>query len=328
VDERRGYHQLRWRAARTAPAGRDGHFRPLAHINPSWTALVNTTAFSEICSKATARLVVQLCVLDVPSHGCIDLLELRSMLRFVVLVPFFALLTGCGWGVGHLNNKDQRAPLERAAQEGNAAEVKRLLASGVNPNDRGGLFGSPLTAAALREDNVEVIRILLAAGANPNGRGKEGDRCWAEPLSNSASMGAIENTRVLLDAGASINQPRCSTLTVGWLKAPIVDLLVAHGLNLNAVDENGRNELHLALAPPLVAPLEGIEYLVRAGVPLNARDRWGKTPLAYWREPRYCEIHWFGTWLTERVSGDPDLRREREDRVRISAFLARSGAIL
>jgi ankyrin repeat protein len=249
------------------------------------------------------------------------------MLRSVVLCPLVALLTGCGCRIGHLSNKDQRAPLERAAQEGNAAEVKRLLASGVNPNDRGGLFGSPLTAAALREDNVEVIRILLAAGANPNGRGKEGDRCWADPLSNAASMGAIENTRVLLDAGASISQPRCSTLVAGWLKAPIVDLLV-HGLNLNAVDENGRNELHLALAPPLVVPLEGIEYLVRAGVPLNARDRWGKTPLSYWREPRYREIHWFGTWLTERVIGDSDLRREREDRVRISAFLEHSGAIL
>jgi len=251
------------------------------------------------------------------------------MLRFVVFLPFCALLTGCsGWSVGYSDNKDRRAPLERAAQQGNAAEVKRLLASGANPNDRGGIFGSPLTAAASRQDNVEVIRLLLAAGANPNGRGKEGDRCWADPLSSAASMGAVENTRVLLDAGASINQPRCSTLIVGWLRGAIVDLLIAHGLNLNAVDENGRNELHLALAPPVVAPLEGIECLVRARVPLNARDRWGKTPLTYWREPRYHEIHWFGTWLMERLSGDPDFRRQREDRARISAFLARSGAIL
>jgi len=132
--------------------------------------------------------------------------------------------------------------------------------------------------------------------------------------------------RVLLEAGASINQPGCSKLLVGWLKAPIVDVLVGHGLNLNAVDENGRNELHLALARPVVAPHEGIEYLVRAGVPLNARDRWGKTPLAYWRESRDYEMHWFRAWLMERVTGDPDFRREREDRAKISAFLARSGA--
>jgi ankyrin repeat protein len=251
------------------------------------------------------------------------------MSRFVVLLPFAVLLSGCGgWGFSVASNKDLRTPLERAAQEGAAAEVKRLLASGADPNDRGGVFGSALTAAAWRERNVEVIRILLAAGAKPNGRGKEGDRCWADPLSNAASMGDIENARVLLDAGASINQPRCSTLTVGWLRAPVIDLLVAHGLNLNAVDENGRNELHLALAAPVVSPHEGIEYLVRAGVPLNARDRRGKTPLAYWREPRYFETHWFMVWLIERVSSDPDFRRQRDDRARISTFLARSGATL
>jgi ankyrin repeat protein len=190
------------------------------------------------------------------------------------------------------------------------------------------VFGSPLNAAASRKDNVEVIRILLTAGANPSGRGQEGTTCWADPLSYAASMGAIENTRVLLDAGAWINQPRCSKFIVGWLKAPIVDLLVAHGLNLNVVDENRRNELHLAPAPPVVAPHEGIEYLVRAGVPLNARDRWGKTPLAYWREPRDYEMHWFRVWLIERVTSDPDFQREREDRAKISALLAHSGAVL
>jgi hypothetical protein len=144
--------------------------------------------------RPTESLAAPLCVLDVPSHGCIDLLEFRSMLRFVVFLPFFALLTGCsGWSFGYSDNKDRRAPLERAAQEGNAAEVKRLLPSGANPNDRGDVFGSPLTAAASRQDNVEVIRLLLAAGANPNGRGKEGNRCWADPLSSAASMGAAEN---------------------------------------------------------------------------------------------------------------------------------------
>src|ERR1700694_4944447 len=125
------------------------------------------------------------------------------MLRSVVLLPFFALLTGCGaCGFSYSSNKDQRAPLERAAQEGDAAEVKRLLASGADPNDKGGVFGSPLTAAAFHNDNVEVIRILLAAGAHPNGRQEESNRCWTDPLSSAASTGDVENTRVLLDAGA------------------------------------------------------------------------------------------------------------------------------
>ena len=99
---------------------------------------------------------------------------------------------------------------------------------------------------------------------------------------------------------------------------------VKRGLNLNAVDENGRNELHTALAPPVVPPVEGIEYLIRAGVPLNARDRSGKTPLAYWREPRDYERYWVRSWLIDRLAGDSPVQRERENRAKVSALLERS----
>jgi hypothetical protein len=63
------------------------------------------------------------------------------------------------------------------------------------------------------------------------------------------------------------------------LEVPVAELLVARGLNLNAVDGNGRNELHTALAPPTVPLIEGIEYLIGAGVRLNECDRSGKTRL-------------------------------------------------
>jgi hypothetical protein len=90
----------------------------------------------------------------------------------------------------------------------------------------------------------------------------------------------------------------------------------------------GRNEFHIALAPPVVPVVEGIEYLVRSGVPLNARDRSGKTPLAYWREPRDFEIHWISTWLFARLSDDPYFRQQHANRAKISAVLERPGALL
>jgi ankyrin repeat protein len=247
------------------------------------------------------------------------------MVRVLVVLPLVALLAGCG-GVGiAVPGKDLRTPLEKAAQAGDLSEVERLLASGADPNR--GAFGSPMNSAAYHTNNAEVIRALVAAGANPNGSGAEGHTCWVSPLLTAASMGDLENARTLLDSGASL-RPSCSRMVVGWLKAPVIDLLVQHGLDIFASDEFGRNELHMALGPPVAPNVEGIEYLIHAGVPLNARDHQGKTPLAYWREPRDFEAHWFRAWLFERLSSQPEFRQQRENRAKISALLERSGAVL
>ena len=249
--------------------------------------------------------------------------------RALLLVWLSFALVGCGVGfVSVGSNKDRRTPLEKAAQAADVLEVQRLLASGADPNDRGGTFGSPLNAAAFHNHNADVIRALLTAGANPNGRGEEGNSCWASPLRYAAEMGDIENARTLLDSGAAIPRSRCSNLVVGWLKPPVIDLLRQHGLDVFATDQLGRNELHIALAPPVVPHFEGIEYLVSAGVPLNARDQGGKTPLAYWREPRDIESHWFPVWLIERLTDDTDFRQQRDNRAKISALLERSRAQL
>jgi hypothetical protein len=63
-------------------------------------------------------------------------------------------------------------------------------------------------------------------------------------------------------------------------------------------------------------------------VPVNARDHAGKTPLAYWREPRDFERYWFRVWLIERLTGGPEFQEERQNRAKISALLERSGALL
>jgi uncharacterized protein len=251
------------------------------------------------------------------------------MVRAFVLLPLCALLAGCGvafFPAGH--GKDNRTPLERAAATGDLTELQRLLASGADPNDRGGVFGAPLGAAAFHNHNADVIRALIASGANPNGRGQDGKTCWVSPLSLATSAGDLENTRALLDSGAAISTSPCSRFLTGWLKPPIIDLLVQHGLNLFAVDKLGRNELHLALSNPSGANFDSIEYLVRAGIPLNARDHMGKTPLACWREPRDFETHWFRVWLIERLSDEPEFRQQRENRAKVSALLERAGASL
>ena len=237
------------------------------------------------------------------------------------LAPLALILAGCDAHVESGPSEDKRTPLEKASQAGDLAEVRRLLASGADPNDRGGMYGAPLNSAAIRMGNSEIVRALLAAGANPEGRGQEGTRCWVSPLSLAASAGDADNVRALLDAGAKIQRTHCSKPIAGWLKPEIIDLLRPRGLDIFAVDENGRNELHNAFAPPAVPAPEGIAYLLRAGVSKTARDKSGKTPVDYWRQPRHYESHWVQTWMIERLSDDPEFKRERENRSKIWKLL-------
>jgi hypothetical protein len=103
---------------------------------------------------------------------------------------------------------------------------------------------------------------------------------------------------------------------------------VAHGLDRFQVDSYGRNLLHQILQWDPGPKPDLVEYLIRAGVPLNARDNDGKTPLAYWREPRHFERHPFWCWLTDCLPNDNTVLQQQEGRARISALLARSGARL
>ena len=246
--------------------------------------------------------------------------------KAAAVASVFWMLCGCSVMVVPMPTQpDLRTPLEKAAQAGNAADVRRLLHDGADPNERDGVFGSPLTAAVMRPHNTEVIDALLAAGANPNGRGREGNTNWAPPLYRAAMRSDLDNTRALLDAGANPHHPQ---LVAGWLKPEIIALFITRGFNVLALDESGRNALHLALAPPAMPDAAAIEFLIRAGVPVNARDRDGRTPLAYWRERRDFEKHWLRAWLVRQLTRDAEFREQRSRRAAISRILQYTGATL
>jgi ankyrin repeat protein len=249
-------------------------------------------------------------------------------MRLFLLLSSLLLFAGCG-GVGiAVVGKDTRTPLEKAAQTGDLDSVMRLLAAGADANGRGATI-LPLEAAAMRPGNAAVIRALVAAGANPNGRDVERPPCRVHPLVLAASGGDLENTRAILEAGATVpTVSGCSKFMLNWLKPAMIEELVVHGLDLYTVDDQGRNQLHLTLAPPAMTQPDTIEYLIHAGIPLNARDHSGKTPLGYWREPREYEVHWFRTWVIERLIPDNDFPQQRQTRATISHLLERSGGVL
>jgi hypothetical protein len=88
----------------------------------------------------------------------------------------------------------------------------------------------------------------------------------------------VDNARALLEAGASVESYQLTN--TAHLSAEIMKLLVEHGLDALQADNYGRNLLHQILQWDPGPKPELVDYLIHTGVPVNARDAEGKTPLA------------------------------------------------
>ncbi|HEX5706089.1 MAG TPA: M56 family metallopeptidase [Pyrinomonadaceae bacterium] len=138
--------------------------------------------------------------------------------------------------------KDERSrrpsPLDEAlyeaAEDGDGAEIERLLAAGANVNCAIDGDGSPLIAAA-RAGHLEAVRLLLERGADPN-MPVEGD---GNPLIMAAREGHTDVVALLLDRGAKVDQmvPDDENALIqasGEGHLEVVKLLVARGADVNA----------------------------------------------------------------------------------------------
>ena len=98
-------------------------------------------------------------------------------------------------------NRHGIAPLHRAAANGNAAIVKRLMAAGADANVATPAGETPLMMAA-RTGNAAAVEALIAKGAEVNAR-----EAWRgqTALMWAASENNAEAIRVLVEAGADIH---------------------------------------------------------------------------------------------------------------------------
>ena len=104
-------------------------------------------------------------------------------------------------------------PFIRAAQSGDTALMKLLLAHGADPkvvtkngdnalHAAGGIgWVEGVTYEWSKEENVEAIRMLLDLGLNPNDADKEGRTA----LMGAALKGRIDAIRLLVERGADLN---------------------------------------------------------------------------------------------------------------------------
>lgn len=140
----------------------------------------------------------------------------------------------------------------RAAQSGDSEALTELLEAGGNP-DAPDRHGFTALARAAQYDRLDMVKALLVVGADPNAPCKWG----ITPLMAAKSVGVAE---ALLAAGADVDaathfdksglEPGHTALmkAAGRGDLPIIELLLAHGADVEAKDSEGRTALVRAAA--------------------------------------------------------------------------------
>jgi ankyrin repeat protein len=153
--------------------------------------------------------------------------------------------------------------------------VRVLLARRANVKQRSPAGVDALTTAAAQFGTSPSIARLLDAGAEL--RPPEGVRVRRSPLVLAAMTGDAAAIKLLLSRGA---EPSAEALSeaVTFGHADVVRALIDAGADASITESSGVNLLHWAT---ITNRASVIPILARAGVPLNATDDNGFTPLMY-----------------------------------------------
>lgn len=136
--------------------------------------------------------------------------------------------------------------------------------------------GRTLLHDAAQAGDVAGIRSLLAACGDPNAKSDDG----AVPLHHAAASGSSEAMLLLLKAGTDVNVMDGSGLTpLQWAamekQTDGVRFLIKAGARINAKNRYGATALHYAVE----GPTELVKILVLAGADVNATNNYRQTPL-------------------------------------------------
>jgi ankyrin repeat protein len=107
------------------------------------------------------------------------------------------------WAEFSLKDPVRKTPLHRAAEQGDTAECKRLLAENLENIEArtSGTRYTPLHSAIIAGDHVETCRVLIVAGADITDQDAEGN----DPLRLAAINKREKVCCLLLELGADIN---------------------------------------------------------------------------------------------------------------------------
>jgi ankyrin repeat protein len=162
------------------------------------------------------------------------------------------------------------APLCWAARRGSLRLVKLLLAKGANVDASSDQEGTPLRAA-LAEGHIDIVETLIAAGADVHAKDESGCAAMTVAVTSRCTKAIDDAIREKYgDAGPpgyaeadALVRTVCDSLITR-----MIDLLVAHGAEVNEKDEVGVTPLHYAAADGLSG---AVELLIAKGADVNAK---------------------------------------------------------
>ncbi|CAL4087961.1 unnamed protein product, partial [Meganyctiphanes norvegica] len=147
----------------------------------------------------------------------------------------------CGDGTDESNCYE----LHAAAQSGDVAKIKEVVARGVDINARN-QDGKTALLLASRYGQLEAIRTLVQLGANLQTRGDGGN----PPIYEAALYGQADAANVLLLLGADVNARDSGIgitplhLAADYGVPAAMELLLKNGANINAIADNGNTPFH------------------------------------------------------------------------------------
>lgn len=168
---------------------------------------------------------------------------------------------------------------------------------------------------AVKKNKPDLVKLLLEAGSLVN----QPDGYRQTPLYLAFDRCLPEMAGLLIERGADVKKCPSDTkyqrhlvhLAAKDERTSLFSLLVKHGGNLHALDEDNANALHFAIGPP---SLKNLKALLNEGVNPDSTDKWGRRAidlLNFRRDPDYLEA----ARILLESGADPGISRDPQAKV-------------